>query len=480
MAVVESIPEKNQTPSAQKGVLDYCMQPSKTFDEDEQLAYISGYNCIPELANESFLATQKIFGHEPDGVRFYHFVQSFKIGEDISPQEANEIGMELVRGFDKFKKHEAIVATHIDKDHLHNHIVVCSYDLESGLKLHYNQFFLSDLRQKSDEICQAHGLNVLKKYNPNVKSQRLGPKEYRAAMNGNSWKMALRVAIDFCMTRATNKDEFQREMKKLGYDMVWTPERKYITYICPTQNGKECRVRDIKLNDEKYLKENMENEFRIRTELYGQAQGAEYSSGTARSDGRNSTGADGGTGDSDGADQRRGMDEAHRSGAQNGGSVSGAVGTESGFVERGEQIHREDDEGSRGAERGDGNSSAQGDGGSNRTGWESERESCRSYRQKNPSGRGNMVAPSRPHSSSDAVGAALMGARGVGNLTDLFEDGEESEEEKREREARNAGSALGAVAGLITGIAIGLNQNHEPNIENNDDEDEDQGMGITM
>jgi len=477
MAVVESIPEKNQTPSAQKGVLDYCMQPSKTFDEDEQLAYISGYNCIPEQANESFLATQKIFGHEPDGVRFYHFVQSFKIGEDISPQEANEIGMELAK---IFENREVIVATHIDKDHLHNHIVVCSYDLESGLKLHYNQFFLSDLRQKSDEICQAHGLNVLKKYNPNVKSQRLGPKEYRAAMNGNSWKMALRVAIDFCMTRAINKDEFQREMKKLGYDMVWTPERKYITYICPTQNGKECRFRDIKLSDEKYLKENMEHEFRIRTELYGQAQGTEYSSGTARSDGRNSTGADGGTGDPDGADQRRGMDEAQRSGAQNGGSVSGAVGTESGSVERGEQIHREDDEGSRGAERGDGNSSAQGDEGSGRTGWESERESYRSYRQKNHSGRSNMVAPSRTHSSPDNIGVALMGARGLGNLTSLFEDGEESEEEKRQREARNAGSALGAVAGLVTGIAIGLNQNHEPNIENNDDEDEDPQMEITM
>ena len=476
MAVVESIPEKNQTPSAQKGVLDYCMQPSKTFDEDEQLAYISGYNCIPELANESFLATQKIFGHEPDGVRFYHFVQSFKIGEAISPQEANEIGMELAK---IFGNREVIVATHIDKDHLHNHIVVCSYDLESGLKLHYNQFFLSDLRQKSDEICQAHGLNVLKKYNPNVKSQRLGPKEYRAAMNGNSWKMALRVAIDFCMTRAKNKDEFQREMKKLGYDMVWTPERKYITYICPTQNGKECRVRDIKLNDEKYLKENMEHEFRIRTELYGQAQGAEYSSGTARSDGRNSTGADGGTGDSDGADQRRGMDEAQRSGAQNGGSVSGAVGTESGSVERGGQIHREDDEGSRGAERGDGNSSAQGDEGSGRTGWESERESCRSYRQKNSSGRGSVVAPSRSHGGSDAVSTALMGARGLGNLTSLFEDGEESEEEKRQREARNAGSAVGVLVGGALGVAIELAEKQSTPTDDIDD-GEDEGFEISM
>lgn len=475
MAVVESIPEKNQTPSAQKGVLDYCMQPSKTFDEDEQLAYISGYNCIPEQANESFLATQKIYGHEPDGVRFYHFVQSFKIGEAISPQEANEIGMELVQGFQKFKNHEAIVATHIDKDHLHNHIVVCAYDLESGLKLHYNKFFLSDLRQKSDEICQAHGLNVLKKYNPNVKSQRLDPKEYRAAMNGNSWKMALRVAIDYCMTRAKSKDEFQCEMKKLGYDMVWTPERKYITYICPTSDGKERRVRDIKLNDEKYLKENMEHEFRIRTELYGQTQGAEYSSGTSRSDGRNSTGA----GDSDGADQRRGMDEAHRSGTQNGGSVSGVVGAESDSVERGEQIHRADDEGGRGAERGDGNGSAQGDEGSNRTGWESERESFRSYREKNTSGRSDMVSPSRAHIHSSNIDTALMGIRGIANLTDLFENGEKSEEEKRQREARNAGTAVGVLVGGAVGVAIELAKKQTTPTEDVDD-GEDEGFDITM
>ena len=140
MAVVESIPEKVQTPSAQKGVLNYCMQPSKTFDEGEQLAYISGYNCIPEMANESFLATQKVFGHAAGGVRFYHFVQSFMPGENISPQGVNEIGMELVKSFGN---REAIVATHIDREHLHNHIVVCAYDLDNGRKLHYNKFFLA-------------------------------------------------------------------------------------------------------------------------------------------------------------------------------------------------------------------------------------------------------------------------------------------------------------------------------------------------
>ena len=482
MAVVESIPEKNQTPSAQKSVLDYCMQPSKTFDEDEQLAYISGYNCIPELANESFLATQKIFGHEPDGVRFYHFVQSFKIGEDISPQEANEIGMELAK---IFENREVIVATHIDKDHLHNHIVACSYDLESGLKFHYNKYFLSDLRQKSDEICQAHGLNVLKKYNPNVKSQRLGPKEYRAAMNGNSWKMALRVAIDFCMSRAGSKEEFQSLMKKYGYDMVWTPERKYITYICQTAEGKTYKVRDIKLNDEKYSKENMEYEFRIRSELYGQAQSEEFAAGNTAgaatgTAGRTASGTDG-TGDSDGADQRGGMDASERNDTQNGGSVSPAVGAESGFEGISGELRHSDEDGGRGAERGNGNGSAQGDEGSYRTGWESERESFRSYRQKNSSGRGTVVAPTRTHGSPNAAGIALMGAHGIANVGNIIEDGdgEESEEEKRQREAKNAGSALGVFAGLAAGAVIGLTQQQSTPTEDVDDS-EDEGFDITM
>ena len=212
MAIVECIPEKKQTPSAQKGVIDYCMQPSKTLDEGEQLAYVSGINCIPELAQESFLATQNHFGCCAGNVRFYHYVQSFKPEERLSPQQAHDIGVEMAQSFGN---REVIVATHIDRDHLHNHFVVSAYDFETGSKLHNNKFYLADLRKRSDEICQAHGLSTLKEYNPRKKSQRLGPKEHRAAERGNSWKMELRVAIDYCMTKARNKSEFKKEMKKL-------------------------------------------------------------------------------------------------------------------------------------------------------------------------------------------------------------------------------------------------------------------------
>ena len=263
--------------------------------------------------------------------------------------------------------------------------------------------------------------------------------------------------------------------------MVWTPERKYITYICPTQDGKELKVRDIKLNDEKYLKENMEHEFRIRTELYGQAQGNEYAAGNTASDARRTAGGTDGTGDSDGADQRGGMDASERNDTQNGGSVSPAVGAESGFEGISGELRHGDEEGSTGADRGFSESDTEDRERSYRTGWESERESFRSYRQKNSSGRGNMVAPTCSHGSPDAVSTALMGARGIGNLTDLFEDGEESEEEKREREVRNAGEAVGAVVGFGIGAVVELTQ-HKPTHTDDidDDEDENQGFEISM
>ena len=466
MAVVESIPEKVQTPSAQKGVLDYCMQPSKTFDEGEQLAYISGYNCIPEMANESFLATQKLFGHAAGGVRFYHFVQSFTPGENISPQEVNEIGMELVKSFGN---REAIVATHIDREHLHNHIVVCAYDLDNGRKLHYNKFFLADLRKASDEICQAHGLKVLREYDPKVKSQRMKPKEYRAALNSNSMKLALCATIDFCMTRAKTQAQFREEMKKYGYEMVWTPERKYITYILRGRDGTEKRVRDKSLFDEKYRKENMEHEFRIREELYGQAQGEKYSATDSggNADGRRNT---------DDTDQRRGVGRADRFGEPSGGAISRAEGTESGFRGGGGQVCRADYESDTGSERGDSGGDTKDLGGSLRTGWESERKSLETYLQKKHTGRRTVVASHGVRSGSDDTDLALMGIRGLENLTDILEDGDESEEEKREREARNTGTALGVAAGIIAGMAIGLGQDEDGDIEEDEDENEDFGM----
>ena len=92
MATVNNIPEKNQTPSAQLGVIEYCIQAHKTV-LDERTVFVTGVNCVTEMAHESFLATQNIFDHSPDGPRFYHYVQSFSPDEDVSPETVHEIGL---------------------------------------------------------------------------------------------------------------------------------------------------------------------------------------------------------------------------------------------------------------------------------------------------------------------------------------------------------------------------------------------------
>ena len=469
MAVVECIPEKSQNPSAQKGVIDYCMQPSKTLEDGEQLAYVSGINCIPELANESFLATQKHFGCKAGNVRFYHYVQSFRPEEMLSPQQAHDIGMELAQ---RFGNREVIVATHIDRDHLHNHFVVSAYDFETGSKLHNNKFYLADLRKRSDEICQAHGLSTLKEYDPRKKSQRLGPKEYRAAERGNSWKMELRVAIDYCMARSRSKSEFKKEMKKLGYDMIYTPERKYITYILRTEDGQEKRIRDIKLNEDKYRKENMDREFRIRAELYGQAEGEEYTIGVTETAGN--------TVRAHGTDQRGGLGEV--AGVAQGNATDQRTDGKPGqrLPISGAGVQADDDVGGAGADGGFQAGHREADQGSHGTGWESERESLSDYLAANRPGRGNLVAKAGTDRHSDDLGLALMGARGAGHLMSLFEDStEETEEERKERQAQNAAAAAGLAIGATAVLIQHALQKDEP-IDENPNDDEGWGFNLSM
>ena len=114
MAVVENIREQKQTPSAQRGVIDYCCRADKTH-LDEKTVFVSGVNCVQEMANDSFLATQNLFCHKT-GARFYHYVQSFTPEENITPKQVHEIGLELAK---VFGEREVLVATHIDRDHLH-------------------------------------------------------------------------------------------------------------------------------------------------------------------------------------------------------------------------------------------------------------------------------------------------------------------------------------------------------------------------
>ena len=119
------------------------------------------------------------------------------------------------------------------------------------------------MRQLNDEICLAHGLSVLKPYDPTKPNMNLGQREYRAQEKGQSWKFELLLVITDLMKTCGSKDKFIKKLREKGYDGRWEEHQKTMTYTCP--NGR--KVMDDKLHDTRFLKEAMENEFRIRGQL---------------------------------------------------------------------------------------------------------------------------------------------------------------------------------------------------------------------
>ena len=237
-------------------VIRYVSQEKKTMDETGR-RYLSGINCTPELAQKSFLVTKNLYG-KASGTFFYQYVQSFSPQEEVTPAEAHQIAQELAERF--FPGCEVLVATHIDAEHLHSHLIVNSVHPDTGKKLHFTPNTLEQMRKVSDQICMEYGLTTLKPYQQDRRTQGLRTGEYRAASRGESWKFQLIITIEEAMKRAGTREEFLREMNQLGYQVRWEAGRKSITYTTPT--GKKCR--DDKLHELKFRKEQMEHEFRIR------------------------------------------------------------------------------------------------------------------------------------------------------------------------------------------------------------------------
>ena len=250
MATFTAIPEKTQTATAMKRVLDYVMQDKKTVIDGIKL--VSGQHCVPESAYQEFMATKNQYG-KAKGVFFKQYVQSFKPDCNATSEQIHRIGLETAKLFDGF---EVVVATHIDRDHWHNHFVVNSVNCETGYKIQINEKGLEELRHKSDAICQKFGLEILTPYQK-PKQKSINQREYRTALRGDSKKLKLTNAIDYAVATSQNKKQFIEQMDKLGYGVKWIDHYKYITYTTP--DGQ--RFRDNRLLDDKYLKTNMEELF---------------------------------------------------------------------------------------------------------------------------------------------------------------------------------------------------------------------------
>ena len=229
--------------------LAYIMNPEKT---DEKML-ISSYGCATETAAQEFEWTRKIAeqqGMNPVKIIARHVIQSFDVGE-VSPELAHEIGKqfadEILGG-----KYEYVLTTHIDKDHVHNHLIFNAVDFvdhhayKSYKKVYY------DMREASDRLCKENGLSVI----PPSQGKGMSYKEYTEAKRETSWKQKLKQTIDRNIIMAKDYDEFLKLMQDAGYEIK---PGKYISFRAEGQE----RFTRAKTIGENYTEE------RIKERLQG-------------------------------------------------------------------------------------------------------------------------------------------------------------------------------------------------------------------
>ena len=461
MAIVHFVNYKRGTQSraAMRGVMCYVMQEKKTAWEGGPL--VSGINCQPQSVYDDFLNTKLLY-HKDGGVMFYHMVQSFPKGAAVDPRQAHEAARRLAEYFDGC---EVLVCTHVDREHVHSHCVINSVNFETSKKLHMAKEQIQELMRRNDMICQEMGLPVFDA--PTQQARGMSGAEYHTALKGQSWKLRLMNTIDECMKYAADKDAFVSLMASEGYQVRWESTRKHITYTTP--DGLKCR--DNKLHEEKYCKEAIEREFRIRAELIKRKfhRAEETDGGIETVEPAEQRAAGCAAADPAHCDPVRpaaGDEQADGAGRRN---KLGAGGN-SESNPRSESTHRPDAGAAvsdRDPEIADGDEQVAG------TGWESEREI---FLQMDSVAAGFQPAgsPQMDHAGADPWHGGTGGLvwRGgdprpvplipaVAGLTAagaLLDEDEDTEEKRRRMEAKIAAENFGAVIGFAAGAALAVKE----------------------
>lgn len=205
-------------------------------DEATERKLIDGVNCMPETALEEFKFVKARFGKE-DGRQYYHIIQSFSPDDNISPAEAHELGMKFAGHFEGF---QAVVATHVNKAHLHNHIVLNSVNMETGRKYHQSRDEMLAAKRFANDLCREYGLSVTEEKCEYGKMPK--------------WKQQLRSMIVWALFKSPDRETFIEALERHGYGVNWTDGHKYVTFTTP--EGYKCR--DNKLFDDRCLKCSMD------------------------------------------------------------------------------------------------------------------------------------------------------------------------------------------------------------------------------
>ena len=236
----------------------YILNPEKT---DEKLL-VSSYGCASETAAREFEWTRRIAeqkGMNPVRIIARHVIQSFEIGE-VTPELAHEIGKqfadEILGG-----KYEYVLTTHIDKDHVHNHLIFNAVDFVDYHAYKSYKRIYYDMREVSDRLCKENGLSVI----PPSQNKGMSYKEYTEAKRGTSWKQKLKQTIDRLVITAKDYDDFLRLMQEAGYEIK---TGKYISFRAEGQE----RFTRSKTIGENYTEERIKERIAGRTPRRSQRQ----------------------------------------------------------------------------------------------------------------------------------------------------------------------------------------------------------------
>ena len=236
----------------------YILNPEKT---DEKLL-VSSYGCASETAAREFEWTRKKAeqkGMNPVRIIARHVIQSFEIGE-VTPELAHEIGKqfadEILGG-----KYEYVLTTHIDKDHVHNHLIFNAVDFVDYHAYKSYKRIYYDMREVSDRLCKENGLSVI----PPSQNKGMSYKEYTEAKRGTSWKQKLKQTIDRLVITAKDYDDFLRLMQEAGYEIK---PGKYISFRAEGQD----RFTRSKTIGENYTEERIKERIAGRTPRRSQRQ----------------------------------------------------------------------------------------------------------------------------------------------------------------------------------------------------------------
>lgn len=268
MAIIKAVSSKSPIKTA----IAYVSKAEKT---DQKL--LSGYNLTaPETAYDEMQTTKEVW-NKTDGRTYKHYVQSFASDETITPEQAHAIAKEFVECCPQFKGFEVLISTHQDREHIHTHFILNSVSFEDGHKFQQKSTELQEMKDLSDKICLEHGLSLTHKgrtFNGKEREETTAYKkeQYRLLQRAEqgevkSYVQDIALAIMDYREQAQSREQFIDMMNANGYGVVWTDNRKYITFTDlarQEQGEKQCKIRNSKL--EKYYhtdfsKEGLEREF---------------------------------------------------------------------------------------------------------------------------------------------------------------------------------------------------------------------------